>query len=186
MTELEQLLRRYNEGTITKDELQQLDTLSHREEVFANAVVRAKVLRRQRTTRLSIAASAVLVVAVGLFAAFHIGNSTGLSDTPLMANNDQQQMSVAPIEQMVSTPDEQNHQPVLHRPAAPALPEMAEASVDEHVTVLETPAVHEESPRLYEETPPPVHADDNYPVVACNSQCSPDSVINDIWRFLRV
>ena len=40
--------------------------------------------------------------------------------------------------------------------------------------------------QVHEEPPVPTHVRENYPEVACNSECSPDSVINDIWRFLRV
>lgn len=186
MTELEMLLRRYSEGDITPEELQQLDILTHKEEVWAGASARARVLRRQRVARMSVAASFLLVVAVGLFFAFRTGGPVSATDSMLVASVDPPQMP-----SVDETPAMVEESPVLsRRQTAPSVRrvEVAEARpvVPEEVSVPEVlqedvqPAVRQE---VSAEGSPSTAAG---PVVACNSECSPDSVINDIWRFLRV
>ena len=186
MTELEMLLRRYSEGDITPDELQRLDVLTHRDEVWAGASARARVLRRQRVTRMSVAASFLLVVAMGLFFAFRTGNPAIATDSMLVASVDQSRMP-----SVDATPATVEESPVPSgQQAAPSvrIVEVAEARpvVPEEVSVPEV---------LQEDVQPAVRQEVSAggapstvtsPVVACNSECSPDSVINDIWRFLRV
>ena len=180
------LLRRYSEGDITPEELQQLDILTHKEEVLAGASARARVLRRQRVTRMSVAASFLLVVAVGLFFAFRTGNPAIATDSMLAASVDP---SLMPSVDEASATVEESPMP-SRKQAAPSVRkvEVAEARpvILEEVSVPEVlqedvqPAVRQEVST--EGTPSTASG----PVVACNSECSPDSVINDIWRFLRV
>lgn len=185
MTQLETLLRRYAEGDITQEELQELNVLSHRDEVLAGAASRAKTLRRQRATKMSVVASVALVVAVVLTVALRTGSPAGVPDTVLEANAAPQPVVTAPIESPAEPAPVAVHQTI--RPAVSR--EVAEAApaVDEEImeTVAETLQETLPTVQVREAAPAPAHAE-GYPVVACNSECSPDSVINDIWRFLRV
>lgn len=186
MTELEILLRRYAEGDITPDELQRLSILSHRDEVLAGAASRAKTLRRQRATRMSVAASVALVVAVMVVVALRPGSLFGVSDTVMVADATTPAVTATPIE-VAAEPTPPATVPVRRQARLTTIQEVAEAIpvgiVDERATAA---VVAQQEEHRYEEPRMTEHAVDGYPVVACNSECSPDSVINDIWRFLRV
>ena len=188
MTELESLLRRYAQGDITEEELQRLDTLSHRDEVLAGAAVRARTLRRQRATRMSVVASVAVVVALVAVIALRAGTPAGVADNVLEASMTTPPAVTESIETM-AVPAE------VQQPARPAVRPAASREVAENVPLPERKAPElaaealQETPvpvQVREEVPVTVHAAEDYPVVACNSECSPDSVINDIWRFLRV
>ena len=186
MTELEMLLRRYAEGDITPDELQRLSILSHRDEVLADAASRAKTLRRQRATRMSMAASVALVVAVIVVVALRSGSLSGVNDTVMVADATTPAATVSPIE-VAAEPVPQVAMPVHRQARRTTIQEVAEdipvGIVDEKAAAA---VVAQQEEHRYEEPRMTEHAVDGYPVVACNSECSPDSVINDIWRFLRV
>lgn len=184
MTELETLLRQYAEGTISQEEMQRLNTLSHRDEVLAGAEARANILRRQRATRMSIAASVALIIAVVVAVALRSGTPAGLPDTVMEARLEPQTI----VESLAEPVPEQ---PVVrHNPCQTPVREVAQvtpAAPDREMEAVATALQEAPAPvRVHEEPPLPAHAGENYPVVACNSECSPDSVINDIWRFLRV
>ena len=187
MTELETLLRRYAEGTITQEEHQRLAILSHRDEVLAGAAVRAKRLRRQRAARLSLAASVMIVVAIVAAVALRSGTPAGIPDTVMEARMEQAPALATQVETMADPAQEVVSEPVKARPSRVC--EVAETDLGTGRKAVEaTDAMLDSSrpaqPR--EEPPVTVYSGENYPVVACNSECSPDSVINDIWRFLRV
>lgn len=188
MTELETLLRRYAEGDITQEELQRLDVLSHRDEVLAGAASRARVLRRQRATRMSVVASLAIVVAVVVAVALRSGSLTAVPDTVMVAEAVPQPAVVIPAEEMeapvaVQPTERRAARRTTVREVAEAVP-VAERPVAEAVAAVQQEALA--SGQEADELPVQVHANPGYPVVACNSECSPDSVINDIWRFLRV
>lgn len=188
MTELESLLRRYAEGDITQEELQRLATLSHRDEVLAGANARAKTLHRQRVARMSVAASLAMVVALVVIVALRSGVVAGVSDTVQVAEVAPQPAVAAPAETLAAPAREQT--PVRHNPRQETVREVAQTvPVDDERMQEMASEVLQDSPAPgtpREETPVTVHDLDGYPVVACNNECSPDSVINDIWRFLRV
>jgi hypothetical protein len=188
MTELESLLRRYAQGDITQEELQRLDTLSHRDEVLAGAAVRARTLRRQRAARMTVAASVAVVVALVAVIALRVGNPAGVADNVLEASMTTPPAVTTTLETMavpaeVQAPARQTARPAAAREVAQAVPP-AERNVPQPAAeALQEPPV---PVQVREEVPVTVHGAEGYPVVACNSECSPDSVINDIWRFLRV
>lgn len=184
MTELETLLRQYAEGTISQEGLQRLNTLSHRDEVLAGAAARANTLRRQRAARMSVVASVAVVVAVVVAVALRSGTPAGLPDAVMEAALTPQPAVVTPVETLAEpAPVHHNARPAVAREVARAIPVAEKKEAEAVATALqETPA----PVQVHEEPPAPTHIGENYPEVACNSECSPDSVINDIWRFLRV
>ena len=181
MSNLENLLRRYQEGSLTPDELSELNQLTHRDKVFAAACQQAQGIRRRR--RAVVAGVAAVLVVTG--AVFYIQSSTDnmLGDSPVVAQAD------------VPRPAEVGL-PSVSIPTAPNVVEVVSTSstnVNHYDTAVLQPKPGLVSPVVVEQPvnvetvvesqEPSVVADD--PIVACNTQCSPDSVINDIWKFLR-
>ena len=179
MSSIENLLRRRQEGTITDEELIELNQLTHRDQVIEAATQRAKVIRHRR------------YAGVGLFFTIHHNSNGPIADGPLMAQAE------AP-----STPAVQSDADAPQ----PKTPTVAAASKDEDTFQLNvqhdvkaTKPVMQAAPSsndmeyvsavqhyeaVAEEMEPSVSYEGET-VVACNTQCSPDSVINDIWKFLR-
>lgn len=182
MKNLETLLRRHYEGVITPEEQSELDRLTHREQVISAASKRAKVLRRRQLAAATGMAS-VLLVAGALFFV-HPSLSQSESNMPLMAQVDESVASdvektssspqpiVTTSESQLSAVDEQDTQLLEPKPHSVSLP----VETPEHVEMIEAES---ECDLLQTALP------DCEPIVACNTACSPDSVINDIWKFLR-
>lgn len=189
MSSIENLLRRRQEGTITDEELIELNQLTHRDQVIQAATQRARVIRHRRYAGISGVASVLVVVA--MFFALHPNSNNSFADGPLMAQAE------AP-----STPAVQTDVDVPQ----PKTPTIAVASKDEDTfqlnvqqkdkavmpvsqtmpstTEMEYNSVTQHYEAVVEEMEPSVSREGET-VVACNTQCSPDSVINDIWKFLR-
>ena len=189
MSSIENLLRRRQEGTITDEELIELNLLTHRDQVIEAATQRAKVIRHRRYAGISGVASVLVVV--GLFFTIHHNSNGPIADGPLMAQAE------AP-----STPAVQSDADAPQ----PKTPTVAAASKDEDTFQLNvqhdvkaTKPVMQAAPSsndmeyvsavqhyeaVAEEMEPSVSYEGET-VVACNTQCSPDSVINDIWNFLK-
>lgn len=184
MTHLESLLRRQAEGIITPEELQELDRLTHRGEVWENAEAQAHVLHRRRMVRYSTVASFLLLVAVGVAVLWHPQHATLADDAPMMAELTYPK-EMAPLE---AIPEQQNVDPRQAVTKSAIVPQAPSATV---VETLQDGSPAENAPvqtvtaeALREEATPVIHVRDDNPVVACNSACSPDSVISDIWHFL--
>ena len=141
MKNIDNLLQRYSEGTITPEEQDELNRLTRRDEVFHAAEAEAHTIRRRRRATASTVA-AVLIVAGVLFTILP-QNRLSTGDAPLIAQ------------------------------AEPAHAALASTSHPKPSKAIET---------LDNAIEPLLDPD---PIVACNTQCSPDSVINDIWNFLR-
>lgn len=182
MKEIETLLQRYAEGTLDNDGLDELNRLTHRTTVISHATKQAAIARRRRMTR-SVASIALLVVVATGFTLFLRPASLEPSAGPLVA---QQPTETIPETASLSatspslTPDEvSTAKAVRAKGKTPAMVSSSKAqpipaSVEKHVT-----------PVVMEEVASPI-VEEVDQVVVCNTQCSPDSVINDIWRFLRV
>ena len=149
MSNLENLLRRYQEGGLTPEEVDELNQLTHRDQVFSAACQQAKVVRRRQGSIVCGVAAVLLVTGVVFLARPTVSN--GLSDAPIVAQAD----APKPTESLTGIPSGSD------LPESPEL-EATSTQTPQHDTAV---------------------ADD--PIVACNTQCSPDSVINDIWKFLR-
>lgn len=184
MSKIETLLRRHAEGIITPDELAELNQLTHRDETLRNAQRRARQYRR----RASLALSIVAIMAVG---AVVLLRNPVLSPSPtLIAQAESPQfqpvVSVQTDHPVVSQPEPA----VVHHPArlVSQEPECVETSVEQpvaHSTVTHNPPEPVTEPARQETVAPVTVVRSNTSVVACNTACSPDSVISDIWHFLR-
>lgn len=160
---LQQLLTRYREGNASDEEIQQLERMTRRDEVFAAASRRAAtILRRRAIVRVAAAVAAVAVVGVG------IGLLMPRSEAPLLA--EAKEMPEVQPPQVADEPvAEENVEAAVAAPPATRLPirkapvRQAESAKPAHVDVV----------RSSEE-----------PTVICNNQCDADSVIGDIWKFL--
>ena len=186
MNQLETLLHRYQEGIITPEEKAELDQLTRRQEVFEAASAQAASMRRKQYTVVSAVASLLIVVGVVFTLWSPAGGAS--SDSPLVAQSREVQPPV--------TDDAVAQQRPAIQPAAQPLATIQPAA-EEPVEVQEsTPIAEPAKPApIRRETAPamPVTVEmvepsaiiASEPVVACNTQCSPDSVINDIWNFLK-
>ena len=80
MSSIENLLRRRQEGTITDEELIELNQLTHRDQVIQAATQRARVIRHRRYAGISGVASVLVVVA--MFFALHPNSNNSFADGP--------------------------------------------------------------------------------------------------------
>ena len=187
MNQLETLLQRYKEGVITPDEQTELDRLTNRHQVFSAASAQASAMRRRRYAVVSSVAS--LLIVAGIAYSVWSTNDTHISDGPTVAQYHAGQLPVATENPAPQAPAPAIvQQPVTSTPAAvvdavqpmprtpdPAKPQSAAPACPTPAAVAQRePELTEPSSILSSET-----------VVACNTQCSPDSVINDIWNFLK-
>lgn len=178
MKELESLLKKYAEGTITQEEQSQLEQLTHRDRVVSAAGQQAVAIHRRRVVRIGTVASIAVVLAVGATFLFRPNVQEAKNEAVLVAETDVQsvQPTATPsVQEEVQTPVSRPQQPVL------ITTDVAEVTPAEQQVMVEKVV----SAELQDEVMPAVVISSD-PVVACNTQCSPDSVINDIWKFLKV
>ena len=188
MKNLETLLRRYNEGDLNAEELDELNRLTHRDQVLQAANMRVRAIKRRRYSAVAGVAVVLLVTGVFFFARPSVDNQ--LAETPIMAQADVPTLSeeesgvpvvskqVEPTQQMTSieTKARQHDTAILQpKPKLVASQPSSVSVVPVGQTVSEEVEVEQFEPAIVSEDP----------IVACNTQCSPDSVINDIWKFLR-
>lgn len=186
MNHIETLLKHQQDGTLSPQELDELNQLTHKNAVFAAAERCATKIRRRRMTGVAAAVSIILVA--GTLFISHPTPTSNPSQGTIVAQNNMDAV-VAP-----STPLKKNH-PTTNDQTLPAL---RPAIGDHHATIMQhdssiiIPATPDkEWKEEVVETICPEYVDQPFvtmtpePVVACNTQCSPDSVINDIWKFLR-
>ena len=183
MEKLENLLQRYAEGTITPEEQGELDQLTRRDEIVTAATAQARDIRRRRSAIASTIAAIAIVVGV-YFSFFNIETPVSGSNpliakaevpavkppaeavpTPLPVSETPQQTAVAPRQETCS-------------PATATTAPQKASAPQPTTTTCDNPS----ATTLANSIEPTAVAD---PVVACNTQCSPDSVINDIWNFLK-
>lgn len=161
---IQQLLAKRQAGTLTDSELEELNRLTHKDEVVAAAEQAAAGIVRRR--RLIVSSVALVAVAVGTLG---ITMLIPKNEVPLVA---QQQPAPQPV--VVEKPPqavEATATPVATKPAATPRP-----------SVTTTPAVANDQPA--KSMPEAVVSKHSDPAVMCNNQCEADSVINDIWKFL--
>ena len=179
MKQIETLLQRYRNGEITPDEQAELNRLTHRDEILHAAASRAAKIRRQRTTVVSSVASVVIVAAV--FLTITANNSTPSADTPLLAQNviEVNEAPAQPQTAPLAAPTKSSEVSTMTEKPVSAPKKAAETVIEHNNTAQATPI---STVSEVKHTEPSASLD---PVVACNTQCSPDSVINDIWNFLK-
>ena len=177
MSNIEQLLRRYGEGNLSPEELSELNQLTHRNQVLESAQRQAKTIHRRRNAVVGIVA--VFAVTGGIFFARPSADNK-LSETPMVARTEMPSLTEpaampslkeAAPKRIASAPNaRQQDVAILQQESTPIPSAQEEQSINETAAVVE----QLEPATIVDET-----------IVACNTECSPDSVINDIWKFLR-
>lgn len=173
MKEIDVLLERYAEGNLTDEEQVRLNQLTHRDEVLAAAGARAHRLKRNRRTAISVLAALLVVVSVGTTLSLR-PDTTG-TESAVVARTDVAQEAKAAVPEVEPVKQQQ-----VVRQQAPAAERTFHEKRDSQPKCVEQVVADP----LLEVTETPVHFESDA-VVACNTQCSPDSVISDIWKFLK-
>lgn len=178
MSNIEQLLKRQYEGTISPKEEQILNEITHRSQVLGNAERRSYIIRSRRI-KLSGTICSILFIA-GIIYTLQTNKTPKLSDASQIATISTNEMVVTDtcilfrqqeVDGQINLLAETNHKSTKYTHHSTTESSYSNDSDNGIVSVEACP----ETPTtpIREET-----------VVACNTQCSPDSVINDIWNFL--
>ena len=156
---LQQLLEKYHEGTLTDEEREQLDSMTHRDEVFASAERQARSIVRTRIMRTAACIASLLVV----------GGAVLWTQMPR-----QQDTMIARQEPIVVAPQV--------NPESPAITEQVETTTP--AVVAKTVS----KPKLRPRVAKIQHTEivDEQVIVVCNNKCEADSVISEIRNFLSV
>lgn len=192
MNNIEELLLRRQEGVLTECEQEELLRLTHRDEVVNAAGVRAMHLRRRRIGRLSGVASLLLVSGLAFTIYSHNTQKGFSTETPFVAqvmepksSTETPSMAAKPNEALMDAELARDNAtaPLQQKSIAPSEVTKQLTAAPETKADIATPAEDAETPFIEAVAP---NAVGNAPAtVACNTQCSPDSVINDIWHFLK-
>ena len=154
------LLEKYAEGTITSDQLDLLNQLTHKDETLAAADRRVRQVRRQRLSW-GLSAGALLLVATGLL----LRPTSASMQAPA-------EMVAAESTETIAPPESPTLAPTASAPAAEPVQiakvqprRVAAANTGSHMAKVEAPRGEEQ-------------------IVVCNNSCDADSVIDEIWKFL--
>ncbi|MCR4659664.1 MAG: hypothetical protein K5650_05155 [Bacteroidales bacterium] len=171
---LDTLLERYRTGDITPAEAAELEKLSGRQTVLQQAVKRAHRIRVRR--RAAAVAAALAIGAVVTFGVRMAGSDPTATQPPMPGTT---QIAAGPSHQTAeptpaATPAAVQPKPVMaprnakpQQPAPQPTPQEAgnQPQAEPEQAYIEHPAAE--------------------PIVVCNTQCNADSVINEIWKFLK-
>lgn len=175
MKEIDVLLERYAKGILSDEEQVRLNQLTRRDEVWAAASMRAHRLKRNRRAAISVVAALLVVVSVGV--TLNLRPDVAEPKALVVARTNVAQESEAAVSAA---------EVVQVMPQQEGLRQAYLAEKTSHVQLDSQAArvaqiVVDPVPEAAEV---PLHLESD-PVVACNTQCSPDSVISDIWKFLK-
>lgn len=180
MQDIKTLLQRRAEGLLSPEEEQQLNQLTHRDEVVARAMTRAGVLRRRQMLKASSLAVALLAVTASLS---YILRPSGTAD-PAIASSQPMVAQADPKNPAKRTDTPQPRLlPTVERVKRHAVQAEPQPSDIVEPEVSTTDAVAVES--MAEEVPMEISEIVPQTIVVCNTQCAPDSVISGIWQFLK-
>lgn len=187
MSNIENLLRRQYEGNISPEELSELERLTHREQVIETATRRAKVIRRRHLAGVTGVASVLIIAGFIVFVYPSIGGiNTG---KPMVAKTEIPEIvpsnvtKVEPIQSTIpETPVQETSTKSILDEEEPVLKQSTMLHPSKSVSASEI--IRNEPEEVVNDIQPTIISDCD-PIVACNTACSPDSVINDIWKFLR-
>ena len=156
--DIEELLSRRAAGTLSGSDLEELNSLAGRDEVFAQADRRVAVIRRTRRIRTT-ALLTIGILTTGVVMLFALPRQ----EKTLMAEQ-RTPVQVLPMEvPNMETPDAVQ--------AAVAVEPSQECAVMQKTK--ERVVVRRKATTVK-----------NEPMVVCNNSCDADSVISDIWKFL--
>jgi hypothetical protein len=181
MSNLEKLLRSYQEGSLNPEELAELNRLTHRDQVLHAASQQVRAIRNRRYSAVAGVSAVLLVAGIVVFARPSVDNS--LAEKPVVAQADVPTIDVSASENLLA-PVQTEVRQVEVKPASSARHHDIDVLQPKPSLVSNEPVEQPVSiETVMEQREPSTIIDE--PVVACNTQCSPDSVINDIWKFLR-
>ena len=187
MSNIENLLRRQYEGNISPEELSELERLTHREQVIETATRRANMLRRRHFAGATGVATVVINAGCIDVVYPYIGRIN--TDKPMRANTETPEIlpsnvtKVEPIQSTIpETPVQETSTKSILDEEEPVLKQSTMQHPSKSVSASEI--IRNEPEEVVNDIQPTIISDCD-PIVACNTACSPDSVINDIWKFLR-
>lgn len=177
---LQPLLDKYRDGTLTDSERDELNRLTRRDEVFSAADRRASgILFRRTAGRVGLVMAALALLGAGVWML-----RPRTAQGPLMADNTPATTLVP--DTTPATPQERIYQGRREEEEGASkllassqlksdknAPKMASAA--KKITTAPIPVVKTTQTVVHQEVES---------VVTCNNQCEADSVINDIWKFL--
>lgn len=185
MNELDLLLRKHREGTITSDEQERLNQLTRRDEVMNAASRRAGTMRRRRQVILSLSAMVLLLGGAGATLFFSPSPSSE-AGTPVVAQSggitapasaQAGHDSAAPAQLLEAVQAQLLDDCVMAAPLDDTRVEMASNNVSA-VTIEKV------APQHAQEYNTSISDEIVAPEVLCNLGCDADSVINEVWDFL--
>lgn len=178
MSNIEQLLKQQYEGSLSFDDEKKLNELTHRSQVLENANKRAREIRHRQLNIVGIAC--VVLVGAGTIFAMQSVKRSNIKEGQLIASatqktedtktNNQKSVLMQEVDDALFSTEK-----AASTTLAPRTKNTASAEFKQ-----KEPAEIEES-----EIVPPTSNISDETIVACNTQCSPDSVISDIWKFLQ-
>ncbi len=185
MGNIENLLRRQYEGSITADEQSELDRLTHRDQIISAATCRAKAIRLRYRIFVSLAS---VLLTVGIIFLVRPSVCDTEEESYLIAKTRMMEVpsKIVGIGLVSSATPVQNilidsNRSVLNKTGSVEKTTITETIVESNAaTDVDQPVINESDDVRHN-----LAISDIEPIVACNTACSPDSVINDIWKFLR-
>ena len=166
---IQELLAKYQQGTISDKELAELSILTRKDEVMEDAFCKADAIIRRRTIRaVSFVMAGLVLIGAGIWFA-----TPGQERQGLTAETNVVTETTAAVEEARQEVPQPAAKEVKDE-EAPVL--MASASEINRVEAKEEATVVKAEK--------PAAKRSKKPVVVCNTQCDEDAVINDIWKFL--
>lgn len=177
MSNIEQLLKQQYEVSLSFDDEKKLNELTHRSQVLENANKRAREIRHRQLNIVGIAC--VVLVGAGTIFAMQSVKRYNIKEGQLIASATQKTEDIKT----------NNPESVLMQEVDNALfsTEKAASTTAPRTKNTASAEFKQKEPTEIEESEivPPVSNISDETIVACNTQCSPDSVISDIWKFLQ-
>lgn len=177
MDDIQRLLQKYHDGTLTPGEQAELDRLTHKDEVLGEAFHKADgIVRRRQVRYLAMAMTGLVLLGAGVWTAAG-GQRSADSGLATVQETVAQETPAPPetTQPTIATEPPATQEPVLVAAAKPAAvaggkkPRAGKATP----ATIHRPPITDHQPKGTEKT-----------VVVCNTQCEADSVINNIWKFL--
>lgn len=178
--QLPDLLEKYREGTLSAEELDLLNNLTHRDEVFSAAGRRANgIIFRRVAARTGLAVAALLLVGAGIWML-----QPHTAEAPLVAEAQVPQValdtpSLTPLQETTCQIRREEEEYASKPLETNQLPTAKKRTQNRSVAISATPA-----PQPAVQTTQTVVRQSVESVVVCNNKCEADSVISDIWKFL--
>lgn len=167
MDDIQRLLQKYHDGTLTPGEQAELNRLTHKDEVLGEAFHKADgIVRRRQVRYLAMAMTGLVLLGAGVWMA-----RPSQEAAPLVAGR--QALPAAVADEAPAPPPAQPT--VADKPAVAGEPVLVAAARPANVA--------KPAPKPVAPTQAAPHAEQQT-VVVCNTQCEADSVINNIWKFL--